>query len=409
MKKLYKVMLAVAAVMSLSFQLDARRRTELVEIRPSIKTPASSYVIFVDIATYNNCEAELKAYRSALEKEGLGTYIYAAEWRSPEQVRGYLYSVNAEKTPLEGVIFVGDIPVVKVKGAAHLASSPKRAAEKEWIVTDRFYDDYQLDFNYCGRDSLDGTFTYELSSRGRQDVFCDIYSSRIVTAGLEPDKKYEVVKEILSAGTAARGDRQPDGTLRLGHVNKWVCTIDNNLRGDQTVPLTFNADAQKREIDDFISVYAMTDDALARGASCSDKLLEMLKKSHSPIVRKAALSCLSQFADDNCVKGVEAGLEDFDASIRELAAGLAAEMGIFPEHAAESNLQHGKVPEMVEFVLDENNPLEQRIAVAGELGLYSRSYNREKITEGLSVALSRKYMCPQPLREEILKTLRRIR
>ncbi len=402
-------MLAVAAVMSLSVQLDARRRTELVEIRPSIKNAASSFVVFVDIETYNKCEAELKAYRSALEKEGLGTYIYAAEWRRPEQVRGYLYSVNAEKTHLEGVLFVGDIPVVKVKGAAHLASNPQRAAEKEWIVTDRFYDDFQLDFNFCGRDSLDGSFAYELSSRGRQDVFCDIYSSRIVTAGIEPDKKYEVVREILSSSTAVHGEKQPDGTLRLGHVNKCLCTIDNNLRGDQTMPLTFKADVQKREMDEFISIYKMTDDALARGASCSDKLLEMLKKSHSPVVRKAALSCLSQFADDNCVKGVETGLEDFDASIRELASSLAAEMGIFPEHAAENTLQHDKVPEMVEFVLDETNSLEQRIAMARELGLYSRSYNRDKITDGLSVALSRKYICPQPLREEILKTLRRIR
>lgn len=399
MKKIYcKVMLAVAAVTSLSFQLDAKRRTELVEIRPSIKSPASSYVVFVDFDTYNNCETELKAYRSALEKEGLGTYIYAAEWRSPEQVRGYLYSVNAEKTPLEGVLFVGDIPVVKVKGD-----------NDEWVVTDRFYDDYQLDFNFCGRDSLDGSFRYELSSRGRQDVFCDIYSSRIVTAGLEPVAKYEVVREILSGSTAARGEKQPEGTFRLGHVNKWLCTIGNNLSGDQTMPLTFKADAQKREIEDFISVYSMTDDALARGASCSGKLLEMMKKTHSPMVRRAALACLSQFADGNCIKGVESGLEDSDASIRELASIIAAEMGIFPERAAESTLQHEKVPEMVEFVLDENNPVGQRIEMARELGLYSRSYNREKIAEGLSVALSRKYMCPQPLREEILKTLRRIR
>lgn len=410
MKKFYSAALALAAILSLSLQLDAKRKNELVEVRPSIKNPATSFVIFADLQTYKNCEHEIAEYRKALEKEGLGTFIYASDWKRPEQVRGYIYSVNADVAPLEGMLFLGDVPKVKVKGADYLASSPE-SADGGWIVTDRFYDDFQLTFNFCGRDSTDNTYTYVLSSHGRQEVFCDIYSSRLRVPDSQSENRYDELKSTISSWAANHRNYRfdADKVMRSGNVGKWTCSLDTFLEGDQTMPLSFSDAAAEQETEDLIAIYRMTKESLYSGRNCTSKLLEMMKKSHSATVRKAALDCLAQFADSNCVKGVEAGLEDADENIRCSAARYAAQMGIFPERAAESSLQHEKVPEMVKFVLDESNSLEARIAMANELGLYSRSYNRDKITEGLSVALSRKYECPQPLREEILKTIRRIR
>ena len=406
MNRILVATLLLAAVFSFPQQLNARRTNELVEIRPSVKHPSTTFVIFADIQTYNACKNEIGEYRKALEKEGLGTFIYASDWKRPEQVKGYIYSVNADVAPLEGVLFVGNVPQVKVKGAGHLASEPSCFNAEDCILSDRFYDDFNLNFIFCGNDPSDGSFVYELSSRGRQDISCDIYSSRIyLQAGQESDQ-YEAVKKTISSWAIAHISQKIDAEkiMRKGNVGKWTCSLDTFLEGDQTEALP--SDSETTEI---TSIYKMTEDALASKGNCSAELLEIIKESNSVSVRKSALDCLAKFADDNCAMAVEAALDDPDETIRCSAARYAALMGICPERAAACSLQHERVPEMVQEVLDEEQTLEQRIATARELGNYYMSYNRDKITEGLSVALSRKFLCPQPLREEILKTLRRIR
>ena len=47
--------------------------------------------------------------------------------------------------------------------------------------------------------------------------------------------------------------------------------------------------------------------------------------------------------------------------------------------------------------------------MAEALGWFDRSWQRARIVEGFQIAKSGKYDCPEDLREEMLKTLKRLR
>ena len=59
---------------------------------------------------FQACEAELKAYQEILGMEGLPTFIVYNEWNKPEDVKKVIVKLY-KKDKLEGVVFVGDIPI----------------------------------------------------------------------------------------------------------------------------------------------------------------------------------------------------------------------------------------------------------------------------------------------------------
>ncbi len=167
-----------------------------------VKSP-TTFAIFTDNKTFSECGDEIYAYKQVLEKEGLGTYIVSADWKSPDEVKAQILKLASGKTKLEGVVFTGDIPIVKVRQGQHLTTAFKMN-EETWpisessVASDRFYDDFDLRFDFISRDTVDtDVFYYRLSEKGSQHLRPDIYSARMKVPGVMKGDKYEILRKYL--------------------------------------------------------------------------------------------------------------------------------------------------------------------------------------------------------------------
>jgi len=157
----------------------------------------NSFGIIVDEITLKKCGQQLESYRKSIVDDGLDAYIIAAEWETPEQVKDSIKHYYDSKR-LEGVVFVGDVPVAMIQGAQHMTSAFKMD-ENLWpkfsasVPSDRFYDDFDLKFNFEGSDSVKtGFFYYRLAPESPQEIHCDIYSARMKPSSDWGDKYAEL-------------------------------------------------------------------------------------------------------------------------------------------------------------------------------------------------------------------------
>ena len=106
-----------------------------------VKSP-TAFAIITDSETLSKCSEEFHAYKQVLEEEGLGTYIISADWKGPEEVKAEILALAGKKPRLEGVVFAGDIPIVKVRQGQHLTTAFKMNEEtwpmEESSVPSRF-------------------------------------------------------------------------------------------------------------------------------------------------------------------------------------------------------------------------------------------------------------------------------
>jgi len=155
-------------------------------IEPNI-TSNTSFAIIVDQATYNGAKDEIMAYKKSVEEDGLATFVVHHTWKDPGQIKKVLKNLYAnEKSPLEGAVFVGDIPVPMLRGAQYLTSTFKMPERMDWhrssVPSDRYYDDFDLEFKFIAQDddaSRKHLFYYELKPESPHYIEMDIYSGRI--------------------------------------------------------------------------------------------------------------------------------------------------------------------------------------------------------------------------------------
>lgn len=172
----------------------------------------NSFAIVVDEQTHAACQKELEDYARCLRDEGLHAEIVSRHWETPEQVRAALEQMYRRQS-LEGAVFIGDIPVVMVRRAQHLTSAFKMDENRDWfessVPSDRFYDDFDLQFDFLHRDSLHTRFFYyNLSGESRQEIACDIYSGRIKPS-LKGEAGYGQIRAYLRKAVAAHRDSNP--------------------------------------------------------------------------------------------------------------------------------------------------------------------------------------------------------
>ena len=193
-------------------------------ILPSIKTK-TTFAIVVDQKSYDEVKSEIDAYRSSRENEGLGTYLLIDNWKRPESIREQLIKLHKnEKAPLEGCVFIGDIPIPMIRDAHHLSSafkmSPKANWQKSSIPSDRYYDDFGLTFDYIKQDSLKPDYHYmTLRADSKQYISPDIYSARIRPLHLKDQNPYQMLRDYLKK-TVAEKDKQntlDQLTMARGH------------------------------------------------------------------------------------------------------------------------------------------------------------------------------------------------
>ena len=131
---------------------------DAAKTRITVERPAS-FAIVIDAETYRSCRAEVEAYRDALDRDELAVYILSAEWQTPDEVRGCLariYESNLKRMPLEGAVFIGDVPFVSVQNAQHMTTAFKMnertfPKDEDSVTSDRYYDELHLKFEFIER------------------------------------------------------------------------------------------------------------------------------------------------------------------------------------------------------------------------------------------------------------------
>jgi len=179
-----------------------------VKVVPSIKSK-TTFAIVVDSASYAYAKDAIEAYKKVIEADHLGVYILADNWKNPAQIRTQLYDLYQQKSPLEGAVFVGDIPIALLRNAQHLSSAFKMDQRRDWkrssIPSDRYYDDFDLKFDFLKQDDqVPSYFYFSLRADSPQALHSDIYTARI-----RPIQKGEVspqqqIKDYLNKVVAER-------------------------------------------------------------------------------------------------------------------------------------------------------------------------------------------------------------
>ena len=255
MKKLFTLLFAIAS---------ATAYAEPTEVAPSVKTP-TSFAVFIDRASYDRCREAVEAYRAAVQADGLGTYIICDDWQSPDEVRERILALASDKRmPLEGVVFVGDVPIAMLRDAQHLSSAFKmnQAADrkKSSIPSDRFYDDFDLKFDFIDRDADNPLyFYYSLRHDSAHHIRSDIYSARIKPVVREGVDKYEALSAYLRKAAAEAetvwlaSDEDREGEAIAWHLYEVLELKPENTRRivfhEITKKAILNAIANPRDID----------------------------------------------------------------------------------------------------------------------------------------------------------------
>ncbi|MGV8095898.1 MAG: HEAT repeat domain-containing protein [Mangrovibacterium sp.] len=162
----------------------------------------SGYAVVIDQRSYSEARAEVDAYVAAVEKQGLKTSLIIDRWQHPDSIRKVLHQLYLSRTcPLEGAVLIGDIPVPMLRDAQHLSTAFKMDQDKyAWnrssVPSDRFYDDFDLQFTYLKQDTLHRLYHYYSMNPGSpQHLTPDIYTGRIKPpAGKD---QYEKLKAYL--------------------------------------------------------------------------------------------------------------------------------------------------------------------------------------------------------------------
>ncbi|MFA5641630.1 MAG: hypothetical protein WC945_02760 [Bacteroidales bacterium] len=166
------------------------------------KVTQRGVAIVVDTQTNANCRESIESYAASIKADGLETYIIVDKWGIPDSIRVALYNLYKSQN-LEGAVFVGDIPVPMVRNAQHLSTAFKMDQKRDWqrssIPTDRFYDDFDLKFDFIKRDTANTLYYYyNLSHHGAQSVSSNIYSARVKPPVVPGKTKYELIDEYFA-------------------------------------------------------------------------------------------------------------------------------------------------------------------------------------------------------------------
>ncbi|MDE6443537.1 MAG: hypothetical protein K2K64_03820, partial [Muribaculaceae bacterium] len=144
------------------------------------------FAIVIDPQSYSQASKEVEAYAKSIEADGLKPIIIKKDVDTPEKIREQLLKLYKDKkNPIEGAVFIGDIPIPMVRDAQHLTSAFKmNQAEFPWnessVPSDRYYDDFDLKFDYIKQDSDEPLYYYySLRPDSPQYLAPDIYSGRI--------------------------------------------------------------------------------------------------------------------------------------------------------------------------------------------------------------------------------------
>lgn len=144
------------------------------------------FLIVIDIESYNAAKVEVHGYKEVLEEEGLGVTILAGEWDTPDDLKKEIVKLYKKKPVIEGAVFIGDIPIVRVLNFQHATTAFKMNEDvfpinDAAVTSDRFYDDLDLEFEFIEVDKENPRhFYYKLKESSPQVIESDFYSARML-------------------------------------------------------------------------------------------------------------------------------------------------------------------------------------------------------------------------------------
>ncbi|MGE0077864.1 MAG: HEAT repeat domain-containing protein [Bacteroidales bacterium] len=171
-----------------------------------------SVAVVVDKVTYQKVAPDIDAYLKSIETDGKKAILVVDKWGIPDSIRADLKGLYTTAN-LEGVVLVGDIPIPMIRDAQHLSTAFKMNQKRDWrdssIPSDRFYDDFDLKFDYIKQDSTVKLYHYySLRADSPQYISCDIYSARIKAPKIPGKDKYQAVSDYFKKVVADKAHKR---------------------------------------------------------------------------------------------------------------------------------------------------------------------------------------------------------
>ncbi len=197
----------------------------LLAVQSCSRQETRGFAIVIDPESYSQAQAEIDQYQKVVEGRGLKPILVIDRWGVPDSIRQTLKNLyNAKKNPIEGCVFIGDIPVAKVRDAQFLSSAFKMDQDGRFpmseycISTDRFYDSFDLEWDFLERDQeRTEYFYYSLRTDCSQQLRPSIYSARIFPRTNERGNKYEKLRAYMKRVNEADANNNPiDNVLYFG-------------------------------------------------------------------------------------------------------------------------------------------------------------------------------------------------
>ncbi|MFA5712716.1 MAG: HEAT repeat domain-containing protein [Bacteroidales bacterium] len=200
-----------------------------------------SIAIVVDSEVLEKCKNSIDSYAASIEADGLKAIVVEERWGVPDSIRGELKRLYSSKN-LEGAVFIGEIPIPMIRNGQHLTTAFKmnqnRAWEQSSVPSDRFYDDFHLQFDYLKQDSIQPLYHYyNLSPQGPQKVESAIYSARIRPPHYPGKDRFQMIDSFLRKAVAEKSRARTISKLLYFGGNGYN---SNSLisRADERIALT---------------------------------------------------------------------------------------------------------------------------------------------------------------------------
>ncbi len=162
---------------------------------------AKGFAIIIDQKSLNEAKNEIEAYAKAIKDVNkMKVYTIVDRWGVPDSIRACLRSMYYQGK-IQGAVFIGDIPIPMIRDAQHLTSAFKMdqrlPKEKSSVPSDRFYDDFGLQFRFLEKDSTSTLYYYSLKSRSEQYVHSNLFTGRIRPTDVEGTSRYDKLRKYL--------------------------------------------------------------------------------------------------------------------------------------------------------------------------------------------------------------------
>ncbi len=159
----------------------------------------------IDPQSYNEAKAEIDQYQQLVARRGLHPVLVIDQWGVPDSIRAKLIELYHDKNhPIEGAVFIGDIPIARVRDAQHMTTAFKMDQDGQFdrteytVASDRFYDSFDLEWDFLDHDSLRSEyFYYSLKPESAQKLEPSIYSARILPRDNARGNKYDKLRRYM--------------------------------------------------------------------------------------------------------------------------------------------------------------------------------------------------------------------